>query len=119
VPKPEREFHDADLIPWEPVPGAPGQWQKILSHDPESGSVTRLLKCEPNLDTSDQGVQVHDFWEEVFILEGGHTDLRLNQSFRAGYYACRPPGMPHGPWKHGPLGSVSFEIRGYPPAQAG
>ena len=113
MPKPEREFFDVELIPWQPVAGAPGQWEKILSRDPESGSITRLLRVEPNTDTSAIGTLEHDFWEEVYIVEGWLTDLRLNQTFRQGSYACRPPGMPHGPWKHGPLGSLSFEVRTY------
>jgi hypothetical protein len=25
-------------------------------------------------------------------------DLTLDRTFRAGQYACRPPGMRHGPW---------------------
>ncbi|MDQ7864644.1 hypothetical protein RCO48_36750 [Peribacillus frigoritolerans] len=45
------------------------------------------------------GVQVHDFWEELYIIEGSLIDLRLNEEFTAGMVACRPPGMEHGPWK--------------------
>jgi len=29
-------------------------------------------------------------------------------------YACRPPGMPHGPWR-APEGCITFEIRYYKP----
>ncbi|MFE9002721.1 hypothetical protein ACFYOY_11325 [Streptomyces sp. NPDC007875] len=25
-------------------------------------------------------------------------DLTLGRTFSRGFYACRPPGMPHGPW---------------------
>jgi hypothetical protein len=35
----------------------------------------------------------------VLILSGSLHDLRLNQTFGPGYYACRPPGMIHGPWE--------------------
>jgi len=115
MPKPELEFFDVDSVAWEPIPGAPGQWQKILSHDPDTGSYTRLLRNDPHTDTSSAGVLIHDHWEEVYIVAGELTDLRLNQTFRHGYYACRPPGMPHGPWKHGPEGSLMFEIRTYEP----
>jgi hypothetical protein len=34
-----------------------------------------------------------------YIVEGSITDLRLNETFTAGMYACRPPGMAHGPWR--------------------
>ena len=40
----------------------------------------------------------HDF-EEVLLLSGSLDDLRLNQTFGTGYYACRPPGMIHDPWE--------------------
>jgi hypothetical protein len=51
------------------------------------------------------GVQSHDFWEEIFIIDGDLTDLRLGETFSKGMYACRPPGMKHGPWssRHGCL----------------
>jgi len=48
-------------------------------------------------DTTPNGVQVARLLEEVYILEGSFTDLELNQTFHAGEYACRPPGMRHGP----------------------
>jgi hypothetical protein len=49
-------------------------------------------------------------WEEVYILEGALHDLTLGQTFRKGSYACRPPGMRHGPWL-APEGCVTFEVR--------
>jgi hypothetical protein len=71
---------------------------------------TRILNFAPGCDTSPNGPQVHDFWEEVFILEGGIHDLTLGETFTAGMYACRPPGMPHGPWTS-PDGCTTFEVR--------
>jgi hypothetical protein len=56
----------------------------------------------------------HDYWEEVFLLEGGLTDLTLGATFPAGHYACRPPGMPHGPWITGP--GVTMLVFTYPAA---
>ncbi len=41
-----------------------------------------------------------------------HVAELANQTFGAGMYACRPPGMPHGPW-HSPDGCLTFEVR-YP-----
>jgi hypothetical protein len=72
--------------------------------------VTRQLRFEPGTDTSDNGVLTHDFWEEVYILEGDLTDLRLGETFTAGMYACRPPGMEHGPWST-QSGCLTFEVR--------
>jgi hypothetical protein len=76
-----------------------GIWEQILSKDPASGSYTRLLRFEPGVSSEANGTLTHEFWEEVFIVEGDLTDLRLDERFTAGMYACRPPGMPHGPWK--------------------
>jgi hypothetical protein len=47
---------------------------------------------------------VHDYWEEVFLVEGdltvGNDDAgNGGENFHAGTYACRPPGAVHGPFK--------------------
>jgi len=104
VPKPELEFFRPDNIPWQPVTGSPkvgmggpGVVEKILSRDEKSGAVTKLLKIEAGVETAEQ--IAHDYWEEVWILEGEITDLGKNQTFTAGMYACRPPGMVHGPYR--------------------
>jgi len=76
MPKPEYEFHEPTDQPWEPA-GAPGFFQKILSKDSETGDYTRLARMEPGTDTSELGTFTHDFWEEVFIIRGSLTDLRL------------------------------------------
>ena len=73
---------------------------------------TRILRFEPGTDTSSMGVQRHDFWEEVLILEGDFFDVSLGETFVKGMYACRPPGMPHGPWRS-QNGCKTFEIRYY------
>ena len=113
MPKPEYEFFDPVRIPYEQVQGGPpGLTERILSRDPEGGDYTRMLHFEPGTNTSPMGVQRHDFWEEVWILEGSLHDLELDQTFTQGMYACRPPGMPHGPWT-APEGCTTFEIRYY------
>ena len=110
--KPELEFFDPSGIPSEPIPPVDGLSQQILSRDDVSGDYTRLLRFEPGTDTSAMGPQVHDFWEEVWIIEGSIHDIPLNETFTAGMYACRPPGMPHGPWIS-PDGCRTFEVRHY------
>src|SRR5205085_2686169 len=87
-----------------------GLSERILARDAQSGVATRMLRFIPGADTSAFGVVVHDFWEEVYILEGSLHDLSLNQSFPAGTYACRPPGMKHGPWR-APEGCVTGSAR--------
>lgn len=112
MPKPELEFFDPSSLPNRPVGGIPGLTERILSHDPETGDYARLLQFAPGTDTTAMGVQRHEFWEEVWIIEGTLEDLSLGQRFTAGMYACRPPGMPHGPWRS-PDGCKTFEVRYY------
>jgi hypothetical protein len=97
--KDEREFFDTDLVPARSLAGRPDMRERILSEDPTTGDSTGLLIWDPGTDTSPLGVQVHAFWEEVLILEGSLHDLTLDRTFHAGHYACRPPGMRHGPWR--------------------
>ncbi len=114
MPKAEREFFPVDSVDWTPAMGGvvPGLQERILANDPQSGVSTRMLRFEPGTNTSAAGPQVHSFWEEVYIVDGSLHDLTLDQSFPKGTYACRPPGMPHGPWV-APDGCVTFEVR-YP-----
>jgi hypothetical protein len=115
MPKPELEFFRPDQVPWTPVAGSaragaggPGIDEKVLSRDPERGDLTRLLRFAPGTRTTE--TITHDFWEEVFILEGSLEDLGLGRTFSAGMYACRPPGMRHGPYAC-PQGALLFETR--------
>jgi hypothetical protein len=105
-----KEFHMPEG-PWiEDDSGVRGIWSQVLSQDPDSVDTTALLRYEPGVDTTAIGVRVHDYWEEVHILEGELTDLRLDQTFTRGMYAFRPPGMPHGPWRTR-TGVLMLEIR--------
>jgi hypothetical protein len=56
------------------------------------------------------GTLRHDFWEEAWIVGGAIQDLRQGQIITRGMYACRPPGMPHGPFRSED-GALIFEIR--------
>lgn len=108
--KQEREFFDATGLATRPVDGADGVYETVLSGDASTGIYSRLLILLPGADTTPLGAQAHDFWEEVWILEGSLHDLSLNETFPAGSYACRPPGMRHGPWR-APEGCKTFEVR--------
>jgi hypothetical protein len=112
MPKPELEFFAPEHLPWQPVAGSatggaggPGVEEKILALDPASGDVTRLLRFVETRDTI-----THDFWEEVWILDGELVDLGKKRTFTAGMYACRPPGMVHGPYRV-PRGCMTLELR--------
>jgi hypothetical protein len=114
--KQELEFFDPDLIPWEPEADIEGLYSKTLAHDPDTGSYSRLLKFLPGCDTSPAGGQRHPHGEEIWIVSGSIHDLTLDKTFTAGMYACRPPGMAHGPW-HSPEGCITFEVRNYDPEE--
>ncbi len=115
--KPELEFFRPDHLPWTPVAasatggaGGVGVEEKILSRDERGRDMTRLLRFQAGVETKE--TIAHDFWEEVWILEGQLIDLGKKQTFTAGMYACRPPGMPHGPYRV-PEGCMTLEIRYY------
>jgi hypothetical protein len=115
MPKPKFEFFSPDNLPWKPVvasrtggAGGAGVEERILSRDDQTGDVTRLLRFAPGVET--EGTIAHDFWEEVWILQGELYDIGKEQNFTAGMYACRPPGMPHGPYRV-PRGCMTLEIR--------
>lgn len=109
--KPEYEFFDVEKVPFTACAGdVPELTERVLATDDVAGTATRILHFEPGTDTSPNGVQVHDFWEEVYIVSGSLTDLELGQTFAAGMYACRPPGMRHGPWRSDE-GCTTFEVR--------
>ena len=86
---------DIEEMPWQPVEGVSGLYEKILSMDPETGSHTRILKGEPGFERNEQ--LAHDFWEETYLLAGScwHGD-KLQ---KPGAYYCRPAGKVHGPFR--------------------
>ncbi len=109
--KPEFEFFPAADVGWTKCSGSvPGLFERILARDPHRGVATRMLRFSPGTDTSANGTLTHDFWEEVYILEGSIYDTVLKKKFTAGMYACRPPGMKHGPWIS-EEGCTTFEVR--------
>lgn len=106
--KEELEFHDPSDRPWEQVDGVTGLFERIIAGDRNSPNHSRMLRFEAGCITPE--TLTHEFWEEVWILEGSIHDLRLEETFSAGMYACRPPGMPHGPWRT-VEGCTTFEVR--------
>jgi hypothetical protein len=108
---------------WAVPPGYPkGIEQKILSgaldEPAKYGSRTRLLRFQPGVFTTKPFV--HDYWEEVYLVSGdlivgndehGHNGVK----FQPNTYACRPPGVQHGPFKS-ETGCLLLEIHYYDPA---
>ena len=107
--KEHKEFHQIamDAGDWHSPPGYPrGIEQKILAGSLDEarkeGNRTRLLRFKPGAFTVSPFV--HDYWEEVYLISG---DLIVGsdqtagggQNFSPNTYACRPPGVPHGPFR--------------------
>ncbi|HVS75985.1 MAG TPA: hypothetical protein VHE11_03555 [Steroidobacteraceae bacterium] len=94
---------------WEAAPGYPegsGVLHKILAgaldESAGTGSRTRLLRFPARFHT--RTPFVHSYWEEVVLLEGDlwvGNDSRGDggERFQPLTYACRPPGIHHGPFK--------------------
>lgn len=108
--KPHLEFFairpDHHDTRWREVAVTRGRVQEIILADnldatSLSGSRTRLARWHSGA-LIDKPV-IHDFHEEVFIFEGdlvvGCDVLGLGgESFGALSFACRPPGVLHGPF---------------------
>jgi hypothetical protein len=107
--KSEHEFLDPSALPWVRDPEHPGVSERVLSRQ-DGEILTRLARWDAGVDTSSRGVIRHDYVEEVYLLEGELTDLTLGESFTVGHYACRPPRMPHGPYRT-TSGCLMLEIR--------
>jgi hypothetical protein len=101
------EFVKVDVsADWERPQGYPlGFWQKILASDIDEttkrGSRTRLLRIEPDAYSTEPFV--HDHWEEVYVMQGdlvvgNDKEGKGGQQALAHTYACRPPGVLHGPF---------------------
>ena len=105
---------------WHTPQGYPtGIKQQILASDIDKinkkGSRSRLLKFEPGVYTTEKFI--HDHWEEVYLVSGDlivGNDEHGNggEQFVGSTYACRPPGVYHGPFKSD-KGCVLFELHYY------
>ncbi|GGO54838.1 ChrR Cupin-like domain-containing protein [Roseovarius pacificus] len=109
INKEHKEFYAIDMGTegWHTPPGYPkGIQQKILAGELDevnkTGNRTRLLRFEPGVFTT--APFVHDYWEEVYLVEGDLTvgndeNGEGGESYDPHTYACRPPGAYHGPFK--------------------
>ena len=116
------EFVNVDLKSGWESPGdnyPPGVAQKVLASDldekAKKGSRTRILSIEPGAFSTEPFV--HDHWEEVYLIEGdlivgNDRHGKGGQQAFAPTYACRPPGVKHGPFTS-KTGCVLFEIHYY------
>ena len=119
--KPHREFTKISSNEnWYTPQGYPtGIKQQILASDIDevnkTGSRSRLLRFEPGVFTTEKFI--HDHWEEVYLVSGdlivgNDKDGNGGEKFEGSTYACRPPGVYHGPFKSD-KGCVLFELHYY------
>jgi mannose-6-phosphate isomerase-like protein (cupin superfamily) len=125
IDKEHLEFHAVDLgVGWRRPAGYPdGIQEKILAgaldEKAKVGNRTRLLRFEPGARTTLP--VVHDYWEEVFLLSGDLVvgdDSTGPKAYGPNTYACRPPGVSHGPFRSTD-GCLLFEIHYYDPGGDG
>jgi hypothetical protein len=85
---------------WKPVEGLRGIAEELtLSVDEFSGEYTRLTRFFPGADTTKFGGKSHEHPEEILILSGSLYDAAFDFWLETGYYASRPPGEVHGPFR--------------------
>ena len=95
------EFFTLDMSTgWEVPAGYPaGIQQKVLAgaldEARKKGSRSRLLRFAPGAFTTEPFE--HEYWEEVFLVSG--TLTVGGETFKPWTYACRPPHVPHGPFR--------------------
>ena len=98
----------------------PGIQQKILAGHLDEAN--RKGRRTPVCCAFSPGVHykpfIHEYWEEVYLLSGdlivGHM-VDDEEKFAANTYACRPPGVYHGPFKS-IAGCLLLEIHYFDPA---
>ena len=124
LPKRHREFFairpDHADTRWTRLPADTGAVEELVladNFDPatRTGSRTRLARWLPG--TRYAKPVIHDFHEEVFIVEGEFivgcdAQGQGGETFGPYTFACRPPGVWHGPFAS-PTGCVLFEIQYY------
>lgn len=99
------EFHHytsppaANSAPREWATVEPGITQMTLNEDPTTGRKTILQRWEPNTENTKENY-VHDYVEEIFLVEGDLRDVKRSPGvvWEKGAYAYRKPGMDHGPF---------------------
>lgn len=95
----QQEFHAATpSTAWTTI--TPGIAQLVLNEDPSTGRRTLLQRWDPSTTNSpaDQ-VFVHDYVEEIYMVDGDLFDITLGEGWSKGAYAYRKPGMRHGPFR--------------------
>lgn len=85
---------------WQEIPGSEGNLKEItLAIDEATGDYTRLTWFSNGFDTKAFGGKSHPYPEEIFVVSGRLYDEAFDMWLEPGYYASRPPGEVHGPFR--------------------
>ena len=85
---------------WEDIHGSDGNLKEItLAIDKETGDYTRLTWFRDGYYTGAFGSKTHAYPEEIFVVSGRLYDEAFAMWLEPGYYASRPPGEVHGPFR--------------------
>ena len=107
--KKEYRSLDTNGVEWREVSGTMGMvFEKLFNVDSNTGAITHLLKFLPGYDSEDE--LEHDFWEEVFYLEGELREKKRGLTLKGEMYECIPPHTKHGPYAT-KTGCLAFEVR--------
>ena len=114
--RPHIEFIQAQRLPWTPFELRPGVMLKRLSHDPETGALSAILRYPAGW-TAVPGTQDRD--EEFLVLDGAldHGSTRYGPDcygFWPGGFPRRAVGSPGGATV---LTFLSAPVAGYDPAR--
>lgn len=86
--------------PWTEIPGTEGLTATLLNGDFDEaaarGHRTRVVRFAPGGRTFEPFT--HDYWEEVYLIEGSITTPDTGETVHAPAYVLRPPGTEHGPF---------------------
>ena len=121
IQKEHKEFYTVDLAGMGSAARAirAGIEQQILAgsldEQARTGFRTRHLRFKPGVYTTKPFV--HEYWEEVYLVSGdlivgSDANGHGGQKFGPNTYACRPPGMFHGPFKSD-TGCLLLELHYY------
>lgn len=98
---------------WHDIAGSEGNLRELtLAIDEATGDYTRLTWFRDGYYTGAFGSKSHTYPEEIFVVSGRLYDEAFNLWLEPGYYASRPPGEVHGPFRAG--GDVIIYENSYP-----
>lgn len=79
------------------VEGEPKGVTEAVLHRHPDGSYSHVLRIAAGVEIP--GPAVHEFYEEVYYIEGEMLNRGTGETIRGGMYVFHNPGEPHGPFR--------------------